>query len=117
GEQALHEIYLPPFEAAIKAGVASVMCSYNHVNGPHACGSRDLLTGILRDELGFKGFVVSDWGATHSAQFLNAGLDMEMIDGPDSSGYQEPAFLGAQAAALPPPADPGGEDMGDIYGG
>ena len=75
------------------------------------------LTGILRDELGFKGFVVSDWGATHSAQFLNAGLDMEMIDGPDSSGYQEPAFLGAEAAALPPPAVPGGEDMGDIYGG
>jgi beta-glucosidase len=116
-QQTLHELYLPPFEAAIKAGVASVMCSYNHVNGPHACGSRDLLTGILRDELGFKGFVVSDWGATHSAQFLNDGLDMEMIDGPDSTGYQESAFLGAQAAALPPPADPSGEEMGDIYGG
>ncbi len=116
-EQSLHEVYLPPFEAAVKAGVASVMCSYNHVNGPHACGNRALLTGILRDELGFKGFVVSDWGATHSAQFMNAGLDMEMIDGPDSTGYQEPAFLGAQAAALPPPADPSGEDMGDIYGG
>ncbi len=116
-EQTLHEIYLPPFEAAVKAGVASVMCSYNHVNGPHACGSRPLLTGILRDELGFKGFLVSDWGASHSAEFLNDGLDMEMIDGPDSTGYQEPAFLGAVAAAIPPPPDPNGENMGDIYGG
>ena len=43
--------------------------------------------------------MISDWGATHSAQFINAGLDMEMIDGPDSTGYQEPAFLGAVAAA------------------
>jgi beta-glucosidase len=116
-EQTLHEVYLLPFEAAIRAGVASVMCSYNHVNGQYACGSRSLLTGILRNELGFNGFVTSDWGATHSAQFLNAGLDMEMIDGPDSSGYQEPAFLGAEPAALPPPTDLAGEGMGDIYGG
>jgi beta-glucosidase len=116
-EQTLHEIYLAPFEAAIQAGVASVMCSYNHVNGPYACGNSRTLIGILRGQWGFKGFVTSDWGATHSARFLNAGLDMEMIDGPDSSGYQEPAFLGAQPAALPPPADPNGDSMGDIYGG
>lgn len=116
-EQALHEVYLAPFEAAIQAGVASIMCSYNHVNGPYACGSNPTLAKILRHELGFNGFVTSDWGATHSAQFMNAGLDVEMIDGPDSAGYQEPAFLGARAAALPPPADPNGESMGDIYGG
>jgi beta-glucosidase len=116
-QQTLHEVYLPPFDAAIRAGVASVMCSYNHVNGPYACGSRFLLTGILRGELGFAGFVTSDWGATHSAQFMNAGLDMEMIDGPDSSGYQEPAFFGAQPAAVPPPPDPSGDSLGDIYGG
>jgi beta-glucosidase len=116
-EQTLHEVYVPPFEAAIKAGVASVMCSYNHVNGQYACGNRSVLTGILREQLGFKGFVTSDWGATHSALFIDAGLDLEMIDGPDSSGYQEPAFLGAEPAALPPPADPEGESMGDIYGG
>jgi beta-glucosidase len=115
-EQTLHEVYVAPFEAAIRAGVASVMCSYNHVNGPYACGD-SALTRILRDELGFRGFVTSDWGATHSAQFINAGLDMEMIDGPDSSGYQEPAFLGAAPAALPPPAEPNGDSMGDIYGG
>jgi beta-glucosidase len=116
-DQALHEIYLPPFEAAVQAGVAAVMCSYNHVNGPYACGSRKMLTGILRDQLNFKGIVISDWGATHSAVFLNAGLDMEMIDGPDSTGYQEPAFLGAKPAAVPPLRDPKGEPMGDIYGG
>jgi len=116
-DQALHEIYLPPFEAAVHAGVASVMCSYNHINGPYACGNEALLIGILRQEFGFKGFVTSDWGATHSAQFLNAGLDVEMIDGPDSSGYQEPAFLGAEPAAVPPGIDPHGEALGDIYGG
>lgn len=116
-EQALHEVYLPPFEAAVKAGVAWVMCSYNHINGPYACGDRALLTGVLRDRLGFQGVLVSDWGATHSAEFMNDGLDVEMIDGPDSTGYQEPAFLGAEPAALPPPANPNGETMGDIYGG
>jgi beta-glucosidase len=115
-EQTLREVYVPPFEAAIKAGVASVMCSYNHVNGQYACGNRATLR-ILREQLGFKGFVTSDWGATHSAQFMNTGLDLEMIDGPDSSGYQEPAFLGAEPAAVPPPANPNGENMGDIYGG
>lgn len=116
-EQTLHEVYLAPFEAAIQAGVASVMCSYNHVNGPYACGNSAMLTLILRNQLGFKGFVTSDWGATHSAQFMNAGLDVEMIDGPDSSGYQEPAFMGAEPAARPPAADPNGENLGDIYGG
>ena len=116
-EQALHEIYMAPFEAAVRAGVASVMCSYNHINGPYACGNSATLRQ-LRDELGFKGFVTSDWGATHSAQFMNDGLDIEMIDGPDSSGYQEPAFLGAEPAALlAPAADSNGESMGDIYGG
>ncbi len=116
-QQALHEIYAAPFEAAVRAGVASVMCSYNHVNGPYACGNPDTLTGLLRDQLGFRGFVTSDWGATHSALFMNAGLDVEMIDGPDSKGFQEPAFLGAMPAALPPPATTGPEPQGDIYGG
>jgi beta-glucosidase len=89
-EQTLREVYLAPFEAAIRAGVASVMCSYNHLNGPYACGNSAALIGILRNDWAFKGFVPSDWGATHSAQFMNAGLDMEMIDGSDSSGSQEP---------------------------
>jgi beta-glucosidase len=113
--QTLHEVYVAPFNAAIQAGVASVMCSYNHLNGPYACGNSAMLTGILRQELGFKGFVTSDWGATHSAEFMNAGLDLEMIDGPDSTGYREPAFLGAEPASLPPPVEIA--SMGDLYGG
>ena len=116
-EQTLHEVYLPPFEAAIGAGVSAIMCSYNHVNGPYACGNDYTLTGILRRQLGFKGFVTSDWGATHSALFMNAGLDVEMIDGPDSSGYQTPAYMGAEAAPVPPPPDPQGESYGELYGG
>jgi beta-glucosidase len=116
-EQSLHEIYAAPFEAAVRAGVAALMCSYNHVNGPYACGNAATLTTLLRRQFGFRGFVTSDWGATHSAQFMNAGLDVEMIDGPDSVGFQEPAFLGAVAAAVPPPAATDGEALGDIYGG
>ncbi len=113
-EQALHEIYLAPFEAAIEAGVAGIMCAYNHVNGPYACGSDATLATTLRRDLDFRGFVTSDWGATHSALFMNAGLDIEMIDGPDSSGYQEPSFLGADAAAS---AAANGDSQGDLYGG
>jgi beta-glucosidase len=115
-DQTLHEVYLPPFEAAVHAGVAAVMCSYNHINGPYACGNAKTLTGMLRGELGFQGFVISDWGATHSAEFMNVGLDMEMIDGPDSSGVSEPAFLGAEPASIPPP-DPNALIGGDLYGG
>ena len=54
------------------------MCSYNRVNGTFACGNQDTLTNILRDQIGFKGFVTSDWGAVHAVNFINAGLDMEM---------------------------------------
>lgn len=76
--QAMHEIYLPPFEDAVRAGVSSIMCSYNQVNGKYACGNRDTLVGILRDQLHFNGFVTSDWGATHAVNFINQGLDLEM---------------------------------------
>ena len=78
GNQALHEIYIAPFVDAVNADVSSIMCSYNKVNGTYACGNSDTLIKILREELGFKGFVTSDWGATHAASFINHGLDMEM---------------------------------------
>lgn len=55
--QALHEIYVAPFADAIHAGVASIMCSYNKVNGQYACGNSDTLIKILRDQLGFQGFI------------------------------------------------------------
>ena len=77
-QQALHEVYVAPFEATIQAGVASIMCSYNKVNGVFACGNADTLKTILRDELGFKGFVTSDWGGVHNVHFINQGLTMEM---------------------------------------
>jgi beta-glucosidase len=76
--QTLHEVYVAPFDAAVKAGVSSVMCSYNRINGPFACDNADTLKTILKGELGFKGFVTSDWGAVHSVLFINHGLDMEM---------------------------------------
>src|SRR5512138_862413 len=77
-QQTLHEIYLAPFEAAVHAGVSSVMCSYNQVNGAAACGNDTTLNKILKGELGFEGFVTSDWGANHGTDFLAKGLDMEM---------------------------------------
>lgn len=64
GERALREIYLPAFDAAVReAGVASVMCSYNRAGGTHVCHHRRLLNELLRGELGFDGFVVTDWNA------------------------------------------------------
>lgn len=74
----LHEIYLAPFAAAVNAGVAAIMCSYNKINGAFACGNNVTLNKILKGELGFKGFVTSDWGAVHNVHFINNGLDMEM---------------------------------------
>ncbi|KQT32967.1 glycoside hydrolase [Sphingomonas sp. Leaf412] len=77
-QQSLHEIDLAPFDAAVKAGVASIMCSYNKVNGENGCGNKTLLTDVLRGELGFRGFVTSDWGGVHAPTYISAGLDMEM---------------------------------------
>jgi beta-glucosidase len=86
-DQTLHEVYVAPFDAAIRrADVSSIMCSYNRVNGTFACGNESTLTKILRDEIGFKGFVTSDWGAVHAVNFINAGLDMEMPGEPKPGG-------------------------------
>jgi beta-glucosidase len=79
-ERTLEEIYAPPYEAAVRQGQAgSVMCSYNRINDVYACENPTTLTKILKQQFGFDGFVVSDWGATHSTvASANAGLDMEM---------------------------------------
>ncbi|HEY8753369.1 MAG TPA: glycoside hydrolase family 3 C-terminal domain-containing protein [Arthrobacter sp.] len=77
--ETMHELYLLPFEMTIQeANLASVMCSYPHLNGVYACENKELLTDWLRDDLGFKGYVMSDRGATHStAPAIKAGLDLE----------------------------------------
>ncbi len=75
--QTLREVYLAPFRDVAKAGVASVMCSYNKINGVYACGSDALQNGILHKEDGFRGFITSDWGAAHGAEFIVSGMDME----------------------------------------
>jgi beta-glucosidase len=81
-ERTLREIYLPAFEATVKAGVGAVMCAYNRVNGSYMCENDRLLNRILKQEWGFTGFVTSDFGATHSTvASANAGLDVEMPTG------------------------------------
>jgi beta-glucosidase len=79
-ERTMREVYLPFFKEAIKeAGSWSTMCAYNGINGEYLCYNEHLLRDILKDEWGFKGFVVSDWGATHSTiSSINAGMDLEM---------------------------------------
>ncbi|KAH7248226.1 glycosyl hydrolase family 3 N terminal domain-containing protein [Fusarium solani] len=78
-DRTLHELYVWPFADAVKAGTTSVMCSYNRVNQTYACENERLLNGILKTELGFQGYIMSDWFATHSGpESMNAGLDMNM---------------------------------------
>src|SRR5690606_36592254 len=78
--RALREIYLAAFETAVtRAQPWTVMCSYNRINGFYGSEQRQLLTDILKNEWGFEGFVVSDWGAVHDrVAALKAGLDLEM---------------------------------------
>ena len=87
-EATLRRVHLPPYQAAVDTGVGSVMASFSSWNGVKMHGNRDLLTGVLRDELGFEGFLVSDWqgidqlpGDYYSdvVTAINAGIDMVMV--------------------------------------
>ena len=93
-ERALHEIYLAAFETAVReAQPWTVMCSYNRVNGEYSSENRWSLTEVLRDKWGFKGFVVSDWGAVNDRpKGLAAGLDLEM---PASGGVNDAEIVKA----------------------
>jgi beta-glucosidase len=88
-EATLRKVFLPPYIAAIKAGVGSIMVSYNSWNGEKMHGQKYLLTDVLKNELGFQGFLLSDWAAIDQIntndyknsieRSVNAGLDMIMI--------------------------------------
>ena len=92
-ETELRNIYLPPFKAAVKAGVGSIMTSFNDLNGIPASGNKFLLRNVLREEWGFEGFVISDWESITEMEqhgFVSdskdaalkaiiAGVDMEMV--------------------------------------
>lgn len=93
-DRTLREIYLRGFELAVKtAGPAAVMCAYNSVNGEHCSDSRRLLTDILREDWGFEGAVISDWGASNDrVRGFKAGCDLMM---PGGSGYMEADCLRA----------------------
>lgn len=78
-DRTLHELYLWPFADSVRAGTLSIMCSYNRLNLTYACENDKALNQILRSELGFQGYVMSDWFATHSGlSSIEAGLDMTM---------------------------------------
>jgi beta-glucosidase len=90
-QRALAEIYDPAFQASINAGAGAAMCSYNMVDGSYSCQNSQTLAGTLESVMQFKGFVMSDWGATHSTvPSADAGLDMSMpggtLFGPDYYG-------------------------------
>ena len=82
-ERTLREIYLPAFEAAVKQGGAgAVMCAKNKINGSYACEHDELLQGVLKDEWGFRGFVVSDFSSCHDTiRCAFGGLDFELPSG------------------------------------
>lgn len=78
-DRTIHELYLGPFQDLVKAGVGSVMCSYQRVNNSHACQNSKLLNSLLKTELGFQGIAVSDWDALYTGiAGANAGLDLAM---------------------------------------
>ena len=102
-ERTLREIYFPAFETSVKkAQPWTVMCSYNRINGVYASEDPWLLTEVLRDEWGFEGYVVSDWGAVSDrVEGVAAGLDLEM---PASGGHNDRKVMKAVQDGLLPEA-------------
>jgi beta-glucosidase len=96
-ERALHEMYLPAFQAGIDAGAMAVMTSYNKINGEYPGQSKAIITDLLRNEMGFKWLVMTDWWSVYDPEkAIKSGLDLEM---PGHTRKEEPRI----------------EAMGDIY--
>lgn len=101
-EQTLRELELPAFEKAVRAGAGAVMCAYNRLNDVYSCSNDLLLQQILRGQFGFKGWVLSDFGATHRLSDLMFGLDSAMPQGnnaglrddPDPGNLRDPPGVG-----------------------
>jgi beta-glucosidase len=96
-DRTMHELYMWPFANAVKAKAASFMCSYQRINGSHGCQNSATQNGLLKTELGFQGYIMSDWGATHSGvASIEAGLDMNMPGGlgPYGTNFGGPSFFG-----------------------
>ena len=96
GEDALRESDLLAFEIALEQGdPGAIMCAYNATNGPQSCGNRFLMTEVLREDWGFKGFVMSDWGAVDAVDYALAGLDQQ-----SGSAIDPEPFFGEPLKAL-----------------
>jgi beta-glucosidase len=96
-DRTMHELYMWPFANAVKAKAASFMCSYQRINGSYGCQNSASQNGLLKTELGFQGYIMSDWGATHAGvPAIEAGLDMNMPGGlgPYGTNFGTPSFFG-----------------------
>lgn len=101
-ERALREIYLPAFKAAVDAGAWSFMGSYNRYNGQHGCHNDVLVNQILKEEWGFDGAFISDWGGAHDTyEAAEYGLDIEMGTGSDGLTYSTKNHYDNYHLALP----------------
>ena len=106
GQPALHESDLLAFQIGIERGhPGSVMCSYNIINGDHGCENHELLTSVLRGDWGYRGWVMSDWGAVHSTEkAANAGLDQDSGAELDSGDFFRAKLREAVAKGTVPQA-------------
>lgn len=105
-ERTLRELYLPPFRAAVDAGAGSVVAGQNRVNGTYVADHEHLLSEVLKREIGFDGWVMTDWFARHSLGALEAGLDQEMpglslAGAPQAVYFDEPLRVAVERGYIP----------------